>query len=271
MFSDVDESLRALLIADMPIQGGEVDIAFDRPTREWASRLSKPTLNLFLFDVRERLEFRDSAPRHVTDASGRVTTSRAPKRIDLTYVISAWTNDSSDEHRILSRALASMFRNAQMPRESLKGQLVQAEAAVLMRIMPPDHLAKAADLWGVLDNELHASLTWVVTAPLQPFEPVVGPMIRTRELRIGEIGRDEREAFWEIAGFVHQEGDEEAVLAGVTISVVGTAQRVTTGADGRYSFSGLQAGEHTLRIEPPEGAIQEKIVTIPSSTYALAI
>ena len=63
MFSDVDETLRSHLISDMPIHGGEVDIEFDRPTREWSSRLSKPTLNLFLFDVRERPEFRDSNQR----------------------------------------------------------------------------------------------------------------------------------------------------------------------------------------------------------------
>ena len=39
---------------DVPIKKAEVEIAFDRPTRDWSSRLSKPTLNLFLFDVRER-------------------------------------------------------------------------------------------------------------------------------------------------------------------------------------------------------------------------
>lgn len=271
MFSDVDESLRALLIADMPIQGGEVDIAFDRPTREWSSRLSKPTLNLFLFDVRERLEFRDSAPRRTTDSSGRVVTRRAPHRIDLTYVITAWTTEPGDEHRILSRALASMFRNVEAGADFLQGQLKHAEAPLIMRVLPPDHLAKAADLWGVLDNELHASLTWVVTAPLQVFEPVTGPMVRTRELRIGEVGRDGHETFWEVAGFVHQQGHADVVLAGVTVSVANTTQRVTTGADGRFSFSGMRAGQHTFRIELPEGGIREQIVTIPSPKYDLAI
>ena len=43
MFQDVDATLRALLLADVPIKKAEVDIAFDRPTRDWSSRLSKPT------------------------------------------------------------------------------------------------------------------------------------------------------------------------------------------------------------------------------------
>ena len=34
MFQDVDETLRAVLLADVPIKKAEVDIAFDRPTRE---------------------------------------------------------------------------------------------------------------------------------------------------------------------------------------------------------------------------------------------
>ncbi len=33
MFNDVDETLRAILIADVPINRTEIDIAFDRPTR----------------------------------------------------------------------------------------------------------------------------------------------------------------------------------------------------------------------------------------------
>ncbi|MFQ5382433.1 MAG: Pvc16 family protein, partial [Dehalococcoidia bacterium] len=56
MFSEVDESLRSLLIADVPLDPASVDITFERPTREWSSRLSRPTVNLFLADVRERTE-----------------------------------------------------------------------------------------------------------------------------------------------------------------------------------------------------------------------
>ena len=35
-----------------------VDVKFDQPKREWSSRISKPTLNLFLFDMRENLRLR---------------------------------------------------------------------------------------------------------------------------------------------------------------------------------------------------------------------
>ena len=60
MITDVDEALRELLLQEIAIKGNEVDIKFDQPKREWSSRLNKPTINLFLFDLRENLRLRGS-------------------------------------------------------------------------------------------------------------------------------------------------------------------------------------------------------------------
>ena len=184
MISDVDEALRDFLAADVPLPQGEIDISFDRPTREWSSRLSRPTLNLFLFDVRERMEFRDPNESRAITPDGRIRTQRPPRRIDLSYVITAWAKEPGDEHRILARVLTSMFRTLELVGDQLGGELQTTNYPVLMRIMPPDHIAKPADLWGVLDNDMRASLTWVATAPLQTAAPVIGPIVRTRELRV---------------------------------------------------------------------------------------
>ena len=80
MFQDVDGTLRAVLMADVPIKKAEVEIAFDRPTRDWSSRLSKPTLNLFLFDVRERVADERVQPRLV-DALREI--DRLPRAVVL--------------------------------------------------------------------------------------------------------------------------------------------------------------------------------------------
>ncbi len=267
MFSDVDESLRERLTAEMPIEGNEVDVDFDRPTREWSSRLSKPTLNLFLFDVRERTEFRDSTPRPINVLNGTVTKARPPLRIDLSYIVTAWAKEPADEHRILARALSAMYRSSELPAASLAGVLAYSPISLLTRVMTADHHTKPADLWGVLDNELHASLMWVVTAPLDIWVPETGPMVRTRELRFGEIGREERETFTQIGGTVHAPGDPDAALAGVTVSVVGTALRATTGADGRFRFEGIRPGDYIVRLDQPEKGSAERNVTVPSANY----
>jgi hypothetical protein len=58
MIDDLDEALRQLLIAELPIVSNEVDIAFEPPTRDWSARLSRPTLNLFMHDLRENNKLR---------------------------------------------------------------------------------------------------------------------------------------------------------------------------------------------------------------------
>ncbi|MCB0014294.1 MAG: DUF4255 domain-containing protein, partial [Anaerolineales bacterium] len=59
MFDELEEALRQLLIQEIPITDGEIEIAFDQPKREWSARLSRPTINLFLYDVRENVMLRN--------------------------------------------------------------------------------------------------------------------------------------------------------------------------------------------------------------------
>ena len=61
MLADLDETLRNLLRDELERHGFEgVDIAFDAPSREWSGQLSKPTVNLFLYDLREAESLRAS-------------------------------------------------------------------------------------------------------------------------------------------------------------------------------------------------------------------
>src|SRR5579872_2360538 len=60
MFADLDETIRQLLIHGVPLDLSEVDVSFDAPDREWSGRLSRPTVNCFLYDVRENLEMRQT-------------------------------------------------------------------------------------------------------------------------------------------------------------------------------------------------------------------
>lgn len=271
MFNDVDETLRQLLIADVPIERGEVDITFDRPTREWSSRLSKPTLNLFLFDVRERVDFRDDAWVVSRNANGTAVRERPPRRVDLAYVATAWTSDPDDEHRILAGVLACTYRQAKIDPKFLQGALVNATTPLLVRAMPPDYLCKPSDFWGVMDNELHASLTWVATVPIDVFAPITGPMVRTKEIFLGPKDGAERESLIQIAGVAHRKGDLLAGIPGLQMSIVGTGLGAQTDAEGKFSFPRIEPGSYVLRTEVPGGKVFERSITVPSDTYDLEI
>jgi len=271
MFNDVDETLKQHLIADLPIAPGEVDVSFERPTREWSGRLTRPTLNCFLYDIRERTAFRDNTMLHQKNANGSYQQRVPARRIDLSYMITAWTREPEDEHRILARVLASMFRTGEFPRERLQGALVDSDYPLLGRIAPGDHLTKPADLWGVLDNELRTGVVWILTAPLEAFAPIEGPLVTTRELRFGSEGEEWRETSIQIAGVVHRKGDAAETLSGVRVSMDGTAFVAITGDDGRYAFPGVPPGSRVLRYQTRDGKSGQQAVEVPGATYDIEL
>ena len=53
MIADLDETIRQLLKEELPIKNSEIEVSFEQPKRENSARWTKPTVNLFLYDVRE--------------------------------------------------------------------------------------------------------------------------------------------------------------------------------------------------------------------------
>lgn len=271
MFNDVDETVRNFLLADVPIDRGEVDISFERPTREWSGRLSKPTLNLFMYDIRERPGYKDMTPAVRPQGDHTFVRSFPLRRIDLSYMVTAWAREPEDEHRILGRVLASMMRTQEISERFWQGYLVGLEYPLLARVMPPEHIFKPVDLWGVLDNDLRACLVFVVTTPLDALRQVTGPLVRTTEFGFEGIGDDFRETYLQIGGVAHRRGEPDDVIEGVTVSLVGSGLSSTTGADGRFSLGGVPRGEHVLHAISGQGAEAERPIVVPSESYDIEL
>src|SRR5690606_28496403 len=108
MLDDLDKTLESVLRNHGGI-GSDIEIAFDQPNREWASRLSRPTLNLFTFDIRENQKLRQ-VDREINRNGSSAKITIPPRRIDAAYLVTAWTRKIEDEHRLLWRALSTMKR-----------------------------------------------------------------------------------------------------------------------------------------------------------------
>src|SRR5437763_10438241 len=105
MLADLDGALRSLLRAVLARHGfNGVQIAFEAPSREWAAGLSTPTLNLFMYDLREAANG-SGAEWAERRSNGQARLERPPLRVDCAYSITAWTRAVQDEHRMLSQAL----------------------------------------------------------------------------------------------------------------------------------------------------------------------
>jgi hypothetical protein len=182
MLADLDETLRVLLKRDLARHGFDgVEIAFDAPAREWSSQLSSPTVNLFLYDIRESGDYRPTEWQ--TDmANGHHREVRPPMIMECSYAVTAWTQAVEDEHRLLSQVLGVLFAFPQLPDDALAGRL--AETARRFAIEGKIGQAKAdgkADFWSAVGGQYKASLDYVVTLACESgvaYER--GPEVRTQ-------------------------------------------------------------------------------------------
>src|SRR3954447_7913860 len=106
MISVVDDALREI-VRTQALNGSDIEVVFDAPTKDWASRRNAPTINLYLYDIREDLRWRTNGSVDVLDKSGHTAGRAAPPNyFKLSYLATAWTQRPQDEHRLLSNLLS---------------------------------------------------------------------------------------------------------------------------------------------------------------------
>ena len=276
MLEDLDETIRQLLVAEMPINNGDVDIKFHQPKREWSSKLTRPTINFFLYDLRENEMLR----RHQWDSvsNGHKGTSRhvarikrSPFRLDCHYMITVWATEPEDEHQLLSGTMLALFRFPILPADRLVGALQEQPYELKIRLAGQDKLTNPAEVWGALDNEIRPSISYIVTLAFDPWLPQDVALTRTFTLRTGQSTDPHDRRLNEdglssnintVKGFVL---DDDTSQANLRVSIKGTSYAMMTDEHGRFAFSGIPNGEYTLMAWPAEGQPVEKTVSIPNT------
>lgn len=135
MIDALDYTIEQLLRRELDVQDGGIEISFSQPNGQWAARRMGPTVNLFLYDVRENPALRRHQWQQASDQRihpqrpGAAVFKRTPLMMDCFYLVTAWSGaDESarptEEHRLLSRALWAL---AQYP--VLNAPFVEMERA----------------------------------------------------------------------------------------------------------------------------------------------
>lgn len=271
MITDLDATLEKLLIREVPIDNKDVDIHFDQPTREWSAKLTRPTINLYLYDMRENTELRQTNWVVERGDNGQATKKRPPRRIDLAYLITAWTNTAEDEHRLLWRALWALMKHPELPKDILQGELVGSDVPIRASVAQPDEVPNVADLWGVLDNELRPSLHLVATLPLDLGQVIRGPLVRSKRIRVeqGLQGQGAFEEITQVGGTVRD--SEGQPVAGAAVRVLERGLTSTTGEEGQYTFPNLPPGAYTFVVSSGVGEPKEHEVVVLSQDYDLRV
>ncbi|ABQ90048.1 Pvc16 family protein [Roseiflexus sp. RS-1] len=118
MIADLHPAIRHLLFSRGLIPSDEVDVRFERPTKEWLDSLVRPTINLYLFDIEENTDLRQTN-MPVMRGSGGATYRMPPRRFDLRYMVTAFTTVADDEYLLIYRALATLLRYPTLPPSAL--------------------------------------------------------------------------------------------------------------------------------------------------------
>ncbi|HPH97414.1 MAG TPA: DUF4255 domain-containing protein [Anaerolineaceae bacterium] len=278
MIEDLDDAIRQLLIREIPISHNEVDISFNQPKREWSARLSRPTLNVFFYDIRENLRLRGSQQWLITRHNdGTVTQKRNPVRVDIHYLVTAWASDSDDEHSLLSRTLLALFRLPYLPPDLLTRSLQGQPTPVPIQVAQPETLTNPSDLWNALDNEVRPGIVLTITITMDPYAPLVGPMVRTLELRVGQavfpahqqelLAEAGENAYWTIGGTIHTDLPSDQL----ELFVLETGKEVTLQKDGRFTIGKLRAGAYTLEARLNQKPLKSIPLAVPSPDYDLTL
>ena len=280
MISDVDEALRNLILDSLTVSRQNVDIKYDLPSRDWASRLNRPTINLFLFDIRENLRLRGAEQaRQFPLPNGKVEVRRNPVRIDLRYLLTAWTKDPEDEHLLLSDALYTLLRNPVIPDQYASEQMKKQQFQTILdaAVYQPEHgpTEKATEIWGVIGNDIHAGFIVTVTITVDPYEPLVFPQVSSVERNLGQTSPEGGRAIVEAGAEKFNEGFyiKTDKYEPSTLTVVLAERNAVLSVDENYrvKLPTLPAGKYHLDVLYRGKVLKHQPIEIPAKEKTVVL
>ena len=166
----VDEGLEAMLRARLPLPEELGDISFETPNSGWAAKLSRITVNLFLYDV-SRSSHPNRAPIRRVDANGKAERRPPQPMVELSYLVSAWAGTTRDEHQLLGDVIGRIAGLDVLPPEYLATSL---SSSVFLAFVE-DERHRNRDIWNGAGGTLKASFAMTITVAADSFDWIAEP------------------------------------------------------------------------------------------------
>jgi hypothetical protein len=270
--ADLDEALRQLLARELARHHFEgVEITFDAPSKEWSGKLTGPTVNLFLYDLREAIE-RADVTLDERRADGEAHDQPPPLRLELTYAVSAWTNAVEDEHRLLSQVLVTLYSHRQLPEDLAPGDSNGASRLGETQTSVGRPREEKADFWTSVGGAYKASIDYVVHLTIQSGARYTrGPEVRTRTLRTHVSGArgNTLEEMQTFAGTVRDADDRP--LHGAWVVLPDSGLWTATDTHGRFRLNRVHSGEHRLIVRTADGEELRAKARVPGERADLVL
>jgi hypothetical protein len=191
MIDDLDKTIAALLRRELPPSlAQQVQISFATPDDQFPPQsVTLPAIDLFLYDVRENLELRSNEVYVEPHSNGTATRTRAPVRVDFSYLVTAWPSQSvpdpaQDEHRLLGEVMRALLRHRTIPEEVLQGVLVGQAPPLPASTLQPSRLQSLGEFWQALGGKPKAALSYSVTLSVDVSVPEEVLLVTEKVLKI---------------------------------------------------------------------------------------
>lgn len=244
MLHQLDDALARMLRARLGIERVDLDIVFETPDGEWGARVTKPTVNLFLWDIRRSSEESQSGREHViVDGEGRWRQSLP--RMEFQYLLTAWTSEVADEHDLLGRCLVAILGSP-----TLHGDLAPTFAPpeapdATVRVARTDG-KDLAEFWGAIEGKLKPGLNLVVSASVDPQVSIAaGPPAESYHVAVSDRRDARSSSRRRFAG-------RSSAVGAVVRSPRGTA---VVDEQGRFLIDAEPGDEIVVESQPPQTVI----------------
>jgi hypothetical protein len=195
MLDDLDRTLEELLRRELspdfvsPDALTPVTISFATPDQDFIRNVNLPTIDLFLYDVRENLELRNSNWNVTRQSQGTAIKQRPPVRVDCSYLITVWAKepgDSQTEHRILGEVMRVLLRYPKIPSAVVQGSLRDQEPLPRALALRPTQLQSMGEFWQAMGGRPKPAMNFTVTIaiPVYADESEEIPLVTDRQVRV---------------------------------------------------------------------------------------
>lgn len=179
MLDDLDRTLRVVIRAEVP-DLPEDHLHFEPPDTNFTPAV--PAVNLFLYDVRENRELRSNEWDEDRPGNGQVTRRRSPRRVDCSYLITAWAGDPLSEHLLLGQVLRALLASPVIAGPTPQGQL--SGQRLPTTILQPALLQGIGEFWQAMGNKPRAAVHLTVTVAVDTAQVVTAGQVREPVIRI---------------------------------------------------------------------------------------
>jgi len=290
MIADLNVTLRQLFTTRVPGITSNAQVKFQPPDEDWRNYVKTLTvggnpanaLNVYLIDLRENRKLHSNEIAR-TYQNGDVNETRAPRRVDCHYLISAWSpadvtpaiEPTLDEHVLLFNVVRTLSEHDPFvpadifapspPPPPLADQTLPAV------LLPPEAFPKLAEFWGTMGNkhQWRPCIYLIVTVPIPPQTFPSGPMVTTMlaDTRQRDVAAS-AEVLAAIGGVVTTGAPPVPVDQAWVELLKTTGERLQlarTGADGRFTFSFVRPDSYQLRASSAAlGAAPPRSIDVPS-------